>query len=153
MSDLCFCTTNISTRRQNSTRVSVPAVVSQSSDNFRMMCDKLLTQVPHLHLWAASCYSEHVSSDWQLEYLTRPLRSPPAVVREVKVAGQIVVDRMVRDYSEREVPDHTDGPPVRNLYHRGRGHSGSSPLTCVQCGQGVAKILRDLRIGVDGRCV
>ncbi|XP_025099960.1 uncharacterized protein LOC112567481 [Pomacea canaliculata] len=97
------------------------------SSYFCSVCDKLLTQVPHLHLWAASCYHGNATVGWQVEYLTRPLRSPPAVVREVEQDRSFTNDRDVLPYSERGVPDHTDGPPVRRLYHQRHGHSGDSP--------------------------
>ncbi|XP_025100551.1 uncharacterized protein LOC112567891 [Pomacea canaliculata] len=51
-------------------------------------------------------------------------------------------------YSERGVPDDTDGPPVTRLYHRGQGHSGRWPGDCVTCGRDVASFLHSLRVGV-----
>ncbi|XP_025100545.1 uncharacterized protein LOC112567887 isoform X2 [Pomacea canaliculata] len=115
---------------------------------FHTVCDKLRRQVPDLHLWAASCYHEHAHAGWQVEYLTRPLRSPPAVVREVEQDLSFTMDRTVKPYSERAVPDHTDGPPVTRLYHRGQGHSGRLPGDCVTCGRDVASFLHSLRVGV-----
>ncbi|XP_025113686.1 uncharacterized protein LOC112575842 isoform X2 [Pomacea canaliculata] len=117
-------------------------------DFFKTLCDKLLLEVPQLHLWAASCYHGHTSAGWQLEYLTRPLRSPPAVVREVEQDEWITEHRAVLTYSERGVPDHTDGPPVRRVYHRGQGHSDGRPDNCVTCGREVASFLHSLRVGV-----
>ncbi|XP_025077351.1 uncharacterized protein LOC112554011 [Pomacea canaliculata] len=116
--------------------------------HFDTVCEKLLTEVPHLHLWAANCYHGDAPAGWQVEYLTRPLRSPPAVVREVEKNTLITIDRLVLPYSERGVPDHTDGPPVRRLSHRGQGHSGDSPVHCVTCGRDVASFLHSLRVGV-----
>ncbi|XP_025100540.1 uncharacterized protein LOC112567884 [Pomacea canaliculata] len=115
---------------------------------FPTFCDKLLTQVPHLHLWAASCYHRNAPAGWQVECLTRPLRSPPAVVREVEQDSSFTKHRDVLPYSERGVPDHTDGPPVTRLYHRSQGHSGDSPVDCVTCGRDVASFLHSLRVGV-----
>ncbi|XP_025113553.1 uncharacterized protein LOC112575759 isoform X2 [Pomacea canaliculata] len=115
---------------------------------FKTFCHKLLTQVPHLHLWAASYFHGDAPVGWQVEYLTRPLRSPPAVVREVKQDVRITTDRHVKPYSKRGVPDHTDGPPVTRLYHRGQGHSGDGPGDCVTCGREVASFLHSLRDGV-----
>ncbi|XP_025101143.1 uncharacterized protein LOC112568188 [Pomacea canaliculata] len=116
---------------------------------FRTVCDKLLTQVPHLHLWAASCYHGYAPSGWQVEYLTRPLRSPPVVVREVEQDWSMFKGHVL-PYRQRGVPDHTDGPPVRRLYHRGHGHSGDRPGDCVTCGRDVASFLCSLRVGVTG---
>ncbi|XP_025112558.1 uncharacterized protein LOC112575148 [Pomacea canaliculata] len=116
--------------------------------NFQTLCDKLLTQVPRLHLWAASCYHGYTPAGWQVEYLTRPLRSPPSVVREVARDEKITKHRYVKPYSERGVPDHTDGPPVMRLYHRGQGHSGDWSDDCVTCGREVASFLHSLRVGV-----
>ncbi|XP_025113367.1 uncharacterized protein LOC112575607 [Pomacea canaliculata] len=114
---------------------------------FRTVCDMLQTQVPHLHLWAASCFHGTAPARWQVEYLTRPLRSPPTVVREV--AQNFIISRVpnVLPYSERGVADHTDGPPVTRLYH-GEGHSGVSPVDCVTFGRDVASFLHSLRVGV-----
>ncbi|XP_025078805.1 uncharacterized protein LOC112554941 isoform X2 [Pomacea canaliculata] len=120
-------------------------------NNFQTLCELLLTRVPLLHLWAASCFHGHAPAGWQVEYLTRPLRSPPAVVREVEQDARITTHRDVLPYSERGVPDHTDGPPVTRLYHRGQCHSGRRPGECVKCGFFVASFLHSLRVGVTGR--
>ncbi|XP_025078798.1 uncharacterized protein LOC112554935 [Pomacea canaliculata] len=119
--------------------------------NFQTLCELLLTRVPRLNLWAASCYHEQAPAGWQVEYLTRPLRSPPAVVREVEQDQRITTHSEVLPYRERGVPDHTDGPPVTRLYHRGQGHSGDRPGECVTCGREVASFLDSLRVGVTGR--
>ncbi|XP_025113394.1 uncharacterized protein LOC112575632 [Pomacea canaliculata] len=121
--------------------------VSHRTQHFQTFCDKLLTRVPHLHLWAASCFHGDAPTCWQVKYLTRPLRSPPAVIREVKKNGKLTV-RHVQPYSERGVPDHTDGPPVRRLYHRGLSHAGHRSVDCVTCGLDVVSFLRSLRVGV-----
>ncbi|XP_025111936.1 uncharacterized protein LOC112574833 [Pomacea canaliculata] len=119
-----------------------------SSYWLEFFCSKLLTQVPRLHLWAASCFHRDAPDGWQVEYLTRPLRSPPVVVREVEQYVSIRRERDVLPYSKRGVSDHTDGPPVRRLYHRGQGHSGDRPGKCVTCGREVASFLHSLRVGV-----
>ncbi|XP_025111948.1 uncharacterized protein LOC112574843 [Pomacea canaliculata] len=54
----------------------------------------------------------------------------------------------VHPYSKRGVPDHTDGPPVTRLYHRGQGHSGDRSGDCVTCGREVASFLHSLRVDV-----
>ncbi|XP_025114128.1 uncharacterized protein LOC112576093 [Pomacea canaliculata] len=116
--------------------------------HIQTFCEKLLTQVPRLHLWAASCYLKNCPPGWQVEYLTRPLRSPPAVVREVKKDTVITKGLSIKKYSERGVPDHTDGPPVRRVRHDGEGHSSDWPGECVTCGREVASFLHSLRVGV-----
>ncbi|XP_025112051.1 uncharacterized protein LOC112574901 [Pomacea canaliculata] len=117
------------------------------SKSFQTFCELLLTQVPHLHLWAASCFHGHAPAGWQVECLTRPLRSTPVVVREVEQDEWITRHRLVLPYRERGGPDHTDGPPVTRLYHRGQGHSGRRPGDCITCGREVATFLHSLRDG------
>ncbi|XP_025111876.1 uncharacterized protein LOC112574796 [Pomacea canaliculata] len=116
--------------------------------HIKTFCEKLLAQVPRLHLWAASCYNKNCPPSWQVEHLTRPLRSPPAVVREIKKDSVIIKGVSIQKYSERGVPDHTDGPPVTRLYHRGQDHSVYWPDDCITCGREVAKFLHSLRVGV-----
>ncbi|XP_025111915.1 uncharacterized protein LOC112574813 [Pomacea canaliculata] len=124
----------------------------ESCDMWMILCDKLLTRVPRLHLWAASCFHGDAPDGWQVEYLTRPLRSPPAVVREFEQDEMITTHRYVLPYKEGGLPDHTDGPPVRRLYHHeGQGHSGDWPGDCVKCGRKVAEFLHSLHNGVTER--
>ncbi|XP_025112556.1 uncharacterized protein LOC112575146 isoform X2 [Pomacea canaliculata] len=118
---------------------------------YQTFCAKLLTRVPRLHLWSASCYHGHAPAGWQVEYLTRPLRSPPAVVREVEQDLAITGTHDVHMYSERGVPVHADGPPVKRVCHRGEGHSNRSG-DCVTCCREVARFLRSLHVGATGRC-
>ncbi|XP_025112050.1 uncharacterized protein LOC112574900 [Pomacea canaliculata] len=113
-----------------------------SATRLQTFCDDLLKQVPRLHLWAANCYDGHVPVGWPEEKLTRPLRSPPAVVREIKKSREITAENNVSKYSERGVPDHTDGPPVRRLYHQGAHHSSSWLGDCVTCGREVASFYK-----------
>lgn len=120
--------------------------------HFKTFCDKLLKEIPCLYFWAASCYHRHASSGWQVKCLTRPLRSPPAVTREVEQNEIMTVDRLVEPYDQRGVPDHTDGPPIVRLYHRGEGHERDCPVDCVTCGHEVASLLHSLGVGVSGRC-
>ncbi|XP_025112489.1 uncharacterized protein LOC112575119 [Pomacea canaliculata] len=119
--------------------------VHEYRSGFHNFCNKLLTHVPCLHLWMASCYHGDAPADWKVEYLTRPLRSPPAVLREVRKSRNITKDGNVCEYSQRDVPDHTDGPPVKQLYHRGEGHSSSWLGDCVTCGREIAIFLHSLR--------
>ncbi|XP_025113964.1 uncharacterized protein LOC112575993 [Pomacea canaliculata] len=220
------------------------------ANDFGIFCGKLLAQVPRLHLWAASCFHGLAPVGWQVEYLTRPLRSPPTVVRELQktwkqnnrnqkkrnqttynqkaqnyeLSSQVTDDQkvdnqrkedhvaddqeidsqdtynqatdnqktdrqetdsqktnrqetnnqktqnqetvnekkrsqkasnqqpvcFVHPYSERGFPDHTDGPPVRRLYHGGQGHSGNNAGSCATCGHEVASFLHSLHAGVAG---
>ncbi|XP_025113063.1 uncharacterized protein LOC112575413 [Pomacea canaliculata] len=122
-------------------------IVSNRS-SLAIFCDKLLTQVPRLHLWVASCFHEDAPAGWPVEYLTRPLRSPPAVVREVEQDEKITENCAVLPYRERGVPDHTDGPPVTRLCHRSQGHTNDGPVDCVMCGREVGSFLHSLRDGV-----
>ncbi|XP_025113497.1 uncharacterized protein LOC112575719 [Pomacea canaliculata] len=126
---------------------SLYVIADEVTLGFHTVYDKLLTQVPHLHLWAASYYHGDAPAGWRVEYLTRPLRSPPAVVREVE-QNEWITKHNVLPYSERGVPDHTDGPPVRRLCHGGQGHSGDNSVDCVTCGRDVASFLHSLRVGV-----
>ncbi|XP_070178982.1 uncharacterized protein [Littorina saxatilis] len=105
-------------------------------------------------LWAAGVKLD-VPADMKrhVRYLTQPLRSPPAVVREVEQA---------RDMKRGTVPAYTrppvsapcDGPPVLTVDHyddryRGdrQGHEGDYTWRCARCGELVADMLRDLRVG------
>ncbi|XP_025111722.1 uncharacterized protein LOC112574708 [Pomacea canaliculata] len=115
--------------------------------HFGTFCEKLLKRVQNLHLWAASCYHGHAPAGWRGEHLTRPLRSPPAVVRVVNRDNIIRKGQSVRRYSERGVPDHTDGPPVKQIRHE-LYHSCGWPADCVTCGREVASFLHSLRVGV-----
>ncbi|XP_025112052.1 uncharacterized protein LOC112574902 [Pomacea canaliculata] len=100
------------------------------------------------NLFVKNYYHEFVVS--QGEYLTRPLRSPPAVVREVQKSRNMPREGVVRQYSEREVPDHTDGPPVKRVDHRGEGHYYGWLGDCDKCGREVASFLHSLRVGSSG---
>ncbi|XP_025113869.1 uncharacterized protein LOC112575937 [Pomacea canaliculata] len=64
--------------------------------DINIFCDEVLRQVPLLHLWAASYFFKNTPAGWQVECLTRPLRSPPAVVREVEQDASFVRDGAVQ---------------------------------------------------------
>lgn len=87
-----------------------------------------------------------------MKVLTIPIRSPPNVVKEVEQDESITRSYEVKPYSERDVTDRTDGPPVINVRHRGPDHPGNWPMGCTKCSCEVAKILRSLHQGVPGRC-
>ncbi|XP_025079966.1 uncharacterized protein LOC112555694 [Pomacea canaliculata] len=128
-----------------------PDVISlKESRNFETFCKKIQAQVPSLHLWAASIYSKHLPAGWPMEHLTRPLRSPPAVVREVEQSEDMAEKRNVPTYIDRGVPDHTDGPSVKRVYHRRLGHPGFKIHDCLLCGGEVASFLLSLRVGGVG---
>lgn len=118
--------------------------------HFKAFCENLLTRVPHLHLWAASCKHGIVPSGWQMECFTRPLRCPPAVLKEVEMAEQM--DNVVLKFGSQGVPSHPSDPPVKLVHHDSQHHSGQQPVSCVQCGQEVASFLRGLMAAsIDSR--
>lgn len=123
----------------------------KDKDYFEQFCDKLRSKVPRLHLWAASCFhgSELISDEGWTEFsLTRSLRCPPVVVREVMKTREITTDETVKKYDDRGFPNHTDGPEIKHVYHK--GHSGAV-RDCLSCGQEVASILASLKRGDIGR--
>lgn len=122
----------------------------QHSQPFQTFCEDLLARVPDLRLWGASCQHRHTPRSWQTVTFTRPLRCPPVVVREVAQAPQMTRFDTVACYSVRGVPDHTDGPPIKWVFHRGTEHPGWQPINCVRCGEEVARFLRSLCVGARG---
>ncbi|XP_070178941.1 uncharacterized protein [Littorina saxatilis] len=105
-------------------------------------------------LWAAGV-KLRVPADMKrhVRYLTEPLRSPPAVVREVEQANAMK-DGTVPAYTRPPVSAPCDGPPVLTVDHyadsyRGdrQGHEGRETWQCARCGELVADMLRDLRVG------
>ncbi|XP_025101013.1 uncharacterized protein LOC112568121 isoform X2 [Pomacea canaliculata] len=117
--------------------------------HFQNFCLKLKEAVPDLHLWAASCTHEVVPpSGWHLEILTRPLRCPPVVVREVEQEKAIFQVGRIQRYEQVWGSTHSEGPPVKTLCHKGHGHSDNGPLQCRQCGTNLARYLKkSLRVG------
>ncbi|XP_070178319.1 uncharacterized protein [Littorina saxatilis] len=107
-------------------------------------------------LWAAGVKLD-VPADMEryVRKLTQPLRSPPAVVREVEQARDMK-DGTVPAYTRPPVSAPCDGPPVLTVGHydddyRGdrQGHEGRYTWQCARCGELVADMLRDLRVGCD----
>ncbi|XP_070182575.1 uncharacterized protein [Littorina saxatilis] len=104
-------------------------------------------------LWAAGVKLD-VPADMKrhVRYLTEPLRSPPAVVREVEQAIDMK-EGTVPAYTRPPVSAPCDGPPVLTVGHYERyrgdrqGHEGDFPWRCARCGELVADMLRDLRVG------
>ncbi|XP_070178336.1 uncharacterized protein [Littorina saxatilis] len=106
-------------------------------------------------LWAAGVKLD-VPADMEryVRKLTQPLRSPPAVVREVEQANDMK-DGTVPAYTRPPVSAPCDGPPVLTVGHYGagcsdrQGHEGDWPWQCARCAELVADMLRDLRVGCD----
>lgn len=127
-------------------------VCDRPNELFFSLFGKLLKSHHRIHLWAANCYHQGAPPGIPVEIFNRPLRSPPVVVREVKQDREITKDGYVKEYHERGVPDQTDGPPVKQVYHGGNGHSSDGPDDCVECGREVASFLHSLHAGVPGKC-
>ncbi|XP_070178943.1 uncharacterized protein [Littorina saxatilis] len=104
-------------------------------------------------LWAAGVKLD-VPADMKrhVRYLTQPLRSPPAVVREVEQADDMKRGT-VPAYTRPPVSAPCDGPPVLTVDHYDRysgdrqGHEGDYTWECARCGELVADMLRDLCVG------
>ena len=111
------------------------------------MCE-LSARVPRLRLWAATLSHTDIPPGLQVEPLTLPLRCAPVVLREV----QPTVDRLsagIHSYTT-DTPSPSDGPDVIRLRHEGAGHAGRWPVECDGCGREVARVLRQLNVGVTG---
>lgn len=65
----------------------------------------------------------------------------------------MAVFRRVQPYSERGVPDHTDGPPVTRLYHGVKSNHSLEAriIDCWTCGDMVATFLHNLHVGAQGK--
>ncbi|XP_025100575.1 uncharacterized protein LOC112567909 [Pomacea canaliculata] len=118
---------------------------------FPKFCESLLQRchgfVDHLNFWVASNHNYVAPEEfyngeegWERHCFTRPLRPPPPVLQEIKKAVEIKRG-IVQDYSERSVPDHTDGPPVKWFYHHPEQHACSRVEDCNVCGKDVANFL------------
>nr|KAG5701723.1 hypothetical protein BaRGS_004325 [Batillaria attramentaria] len=81
---------------------------NNTSGRFSEFVTHLSNRVPSLHLWAAAVERVRVPSCVSVETLTRPLRCPPAVVREVEKAWQIDGGRGLPEYCERCADNITD---------------------------------------------
>ncbi|KAK7098181.1 uncharacterized protein [Littorina saxatilis] len=105
---------------------------------------RLAQQVPHLYLWCAGVWNTEIPPALQTQVFTVPLRSAPAVLREIQPGMQ---DSPVHDYSDSGVPAPGDGLSVIRLSHHGNAHTGRWPVDCAQCGQDIAVELRRLGVG------
>nr|KAG5701726.1 hypothetical protein BaRGS_004328 [Batillaria attramentaria] len=91
-----------------------------TSGRFSEFVTHLSNRVPSLHLWAAAVERVRVPSRVSVETLTRPLRCPPAVVREVKKAEKIDgQDLQYRDTIILCEEPRDDLPMVSRLRARG----------------------------------
>ncbi|XP_070203630.1 uncharacterized protein [Littorina saxatilis] len=119
---------------------------SRAKDGPRLtrLVTRLAQQVPHLYLWCAGVLNRDIPPALQTQVFTVPLRSAPAVLREI----QPVIHRFkVHDYSDSGVPAPGDGLSVIRLSHHGNAHTGRWPVDCAQCGQDIAAELRRLGVG------
>ncbi|XP_070203221.1 uncharacterized protein [Littorina saxatilis] len=105
---------------------------------------RLAQRVPHLYLWCAGTNNCDIPPALQTQVFTVPLRSAPAVLREIRP----VIHRFkVHDYTDSGVPAPGDGLSVIRLSHHGNAHTGRWPVDCAQCGQDIAAELRRLGVG------
>ena len=101
------------------------------------------SEVHDLHLWTATCNRKDIPSCLTEVTLREPLRSPPAVVREVKLAATFAEDPdSYPQYRDNSAPLPSDGPRVYKLNHNLPGHPTAWPDDCVPCGLNVATLLR-----------
>ncbi|XP_070184515.1 uncharacterized protein [Littorina saxatilis] len=105
---------------------------------------RLAQRVPHLYLWCAGVHNTKIPPALQTQVFTVPLRSAPAVLREIQ---SVIHSVPVHDYSDSGVPAPGDGMSVIRLSHHGNAHTGRWPLDCAQCGQDIAAELRRLGVG------
>jgi hypothetical protein len=116
----------------------------------RALVERLLRDVgqPGLHLWCAQYEHTGIPPCLESHKLTTPLRSAPAIIREVTSA---IDDFNIPEYSDSGLPSPGDGHDVIRLRHAGAGHSGRWPLQCSECGRGVARVLTtQLGMGTPG---
>ncbi|XP_070203697.1 uncharacterized protein [Littorina saxatilis] len=108
------------------------------------LVSQLAQRVPHLYLWCATVYNDDIPPALQTQVFTVPLRSAPAVLREIQ---PVIEEYPVHDYSDSGVPAPGDGLSVIRLTHHGNAHTGRWPVDCAQCGQDIAAVLRRLGVG------
>ena len=83
--------------------------------------------------------------------LREPLRSPPTVT-EVVAQSDLIDDSYIPRYMTPPAPQPTQGPPVRRIEHEGHpDHTSGDPEDCARCGERIADIITDLRVGYTGR--
>ena len=128
-----------------------PSFLCHSRLHFAKLVAGVLAAVPGVHLWAAGIYDVNTPAALRREALQLPLRSAPAVVREV-AAGISNYTSTVLPYATSGAAAPTDGPAVAVVHHdTGAGHAGVlSPRDCRQCGEAVAAQLARLGVGSGG---
>ena len=104
-----------------------------------------------LHLWATSVVSSGIPPELQEEPLTTPVRSAPAILREVLPGLQRYNN--VSGYNGLGIPFPGDGLAVKRLHHSSSSHTGQWPVDCVECGKQVADQLNQFGVGTDGKCM
>ena len=122
------------------------SILCYRNQGLHRLVSELTGRVTHLYLWCAGVGHTDRPPALQVKLLTTPLRSAPAVIREVQPALGLWSDE-VHGYSDNGLPAPGDGPSVVRLYHHGDGHTGRHPVDCVQCGHDVAALLRRLGVG------
>ncbi|XP_070179083.1 uncharacterized protein [Littorina saxatilis] len=125
-----------------------------SETHFAEFCTKLSQRVgPGLHLWAASMYHNFKPESLTEVVLRTGLRTPPSVTRHVAQHRALGKRRNVQGYEESSAPLPANGPPVREVTHRGDGHNPQQETyDCEACGKEVARTLVTLLVGKNGRC-
>ena len=122
------------------------SILCYRNQDLHRLVSELTGRVTHLYLWCAGVGHTDIPPALQVELLTTPLRSAPAVLRAVQPAFGVWSGE-VHGYSNSGLPAPGDGPSVVRLYHHGDGHTGRHPVDCVQCGHDVAVVLRRLGVG------
>ena len=103
---------------------------------------------PQLYMWTAGVRHDDTPPQLQVEALTTPLRSAPAIIREVEAGLNLAPG--IHNYSDSGLPAPGDGLSVVRLRHQGNAHTGRWPVDCPRCGQAVAAELRRLGVGRGG---
>ncbi|XP_025113589.1 uncharacterized protein LOC112575781 isoform X2 [Pomacea canaliculata] len=102
----------------------------------------------NLHVWMAGCTTEHLDiKNPELSLLTVALTCPPSILRQAQQEDVAFLNQ----YRDSEHPAPTEGPPVKNIYHVGDGHSlEEQPHGCKCCANYISDFLtQTLRTGAD----
>ncbi|KAK7107741.1 hypothetical protein V1264_015606 [Littorina saxatilis] len=114
---------------------------------FKPFCDKMVSRVRSLHLWAAHIYHTFTPQHFTEFALAVPLRTPSAVTREIQRCDFIQKFGLVNKFEQNIYP-HTDGPLIRELRHQGPDHPDDvMPRDCEVCGTQLASVLMELHVG------
>ena len=117
------------------------------------MCTELHHHVPNVHMWAASMFHDRQPREMSLVTLTKSLRTPLRITREVQKSGYMR-QGLVDEYKDVRAPQPCDGPVPIIVRHAAaeEGHTECLTYDCVQCGKEVAsKLKRDLNVGRTGK--